>query len=391
MKYARKLLSLVLLVCLFPASAFAQGEEWRRRLPNLEHEFGYAPVDDGVELSFTLYRPSATGRFPTLLIYNMYDASGVTPHWNQTWNPDVGDYLELGYAVMGANVRGTACSSGPPDMLNAEVLGKDGARLVEWIVEQTWSDGSVGMFGHSGSGLTQFYVAAQNPKGLKAVIPGAAPVDFYRDLGYPGGLFNYAFMYHWSEGAQTEQNLRAAQKHIEAGDEACRERIQQSRPNHTYRDMAQHPFDDEWYEVNSVDSVASRIRVPTLIIFGWQDQNVASRAAYVFNDLKGPRKMLLAEASHSLYIRSLEVRREKIRFFDYWLRGRQNGVMDEKPVQVWLTMKGKIEVIPDRIGYYDQLPVAGTQWTRYYLREGGQLDLESPTETSQAQFLYIAA
>jgi predicted acyl esterase len=57
--------------------------------------------------------------------------------------------------------------------------------------------------------------------------------------------------------------------------------------------------------------VASRIRVPALVVFGWQDQSVLSGAIRVFDQLQGPKGMLLAEEGRSFYIRSLEVRREK--------------------------------------------------------------------------------
>ena len=137
------------LLCLIVAAASPDAtadERWA-------HNFGYVKISDGTEIAYTLYRPAETGRFPTLLIYNMYDASIVAPDWNQTISTEVSDYLEAGYAVMGANARGTGCSTGVQDPLHAEQVGRDGAEVVEWIGRQSWSDGGVGMFGHSGSGM----------------------------------------------------------------------------------------------------------------------------------------------------------------------------------------------------------------------------------------------
>lgn len=350
-------------------------------------EFGYVPLGDGTKLAYTLHRPTATGKFPVLLIYNMYDASVVTPAWNQTETGDVTDYLERGYAVMGVNTRGTACSTGTADFLNARQVGSDGAEVVEWITKQTWSDGNVGMFGHSGSGITQFYVAAFNPPHLKAVIPGAAPGDFYRDLAYPGGLFNYAFLYHWAEDAQPSQERRAAQVHIEAGDRDCGVRMRERPKSTFYWDMHGQPVNGPWWEERSAGPVASKIRVPTFIIFGWQDQNVDSRAAFVFDKLAGPRKMLLAEEGHSFYIRSNEVKREKLRFFDHWLKGEANGTMSGRTVSVWLTMKGAVERIPDRVVRLPGAPAGGTSM-RLHLGADRRLKTAAVAGNASLEYLY---
>jgi putative CocE/NonD family hydrolase len=350
-------------------------------------EFGYVPLGDGAKLSYTLHRPSATGKFPALLIYNMYDASVVSPTWNQTETGDVTDYLERGYAVIGVNTRGTACSTGTADFLNAKQVGGDGAEVVEWIARQPWSDGNVGMFGHSGSGITQFFVAAFNPPHLKAVIPGAAPDDFYRDLAYPGRLFNYAFLYLWAEDAQPNQERRAAQVHIEAGDRDCGLRLRERPKSTFYWDVHGRPENGPWWAERSVGPIASKIRVPTFIIFGWQDQNVDSRAVFVFDKLAGPRKMLLAEEGHSFYIRSGEVKREKLRFFDHWLKGVANDTMAGHPVTVWLTMKGAVERLPDRVVRLPRAAAGGTPM-QLHLGADRRLKTTATADNTSLEYLY---
>ncbi len=352
-------------------------------------EYGYVPLADGEKLAYALYRPRAEGRFPTLLIYNMYDASAIAPEFNQTQTTEIREFLERGYAVMGANARGTACSTGLPDILHTEKVGRDGAEIVEWIARQRWSDARVGMFGHSGSGLTQLQVAAQQPPHLKAIVPGAAPVDFYRDLGYPGGLFNYAFIYHWTVDAQPAAEERAARVHIQAGDRDCAER-RKSRPAppSTFEQMNAHPLQDDWWRDRAPVRVANRIRTPAYFVFGWQDQNVDSRAVEIFEHFAGPKKMVLSEEEHSMYIRNPEVRRERLLFFDHWLKDAANGVMDGKPIVVWYGFEGAIERIPSRVGRYDRVPAPETQWTRYYLHPDRKLTLERPTTPSQMKYLY---
>jgi len=352
------------------------------------HEFGYVPMRDGVKLAYSLYRPTAEGRVPTLLIYNMYDASAITPTFNQTETAEITDYLERGYAVIGVNSRGTGCSTGTGDPLLASQVGRDGAEAVEWIARQSWSDGNVGMFGHSGSGLTQFYVAAQQPPHLKAIIPGAAPADMYRDVVYPGGLFNYSFLYHWTEDAQPASSRRAADVHIKAGDTACVETVRSRAKSDLYWQMLRHATADDWWADRAVDPIAGRIRTPTFIVFGWQDQNVASRAVYVFDRLAGPKRMILAEEGHSFYIRSLEVRREKLRFFDHWLRGARSSLIPGKPIHVWLSTKGNIERIPDRVISLDRIPGPEIRWTRLYLSKDRRLKNVPSKESAALEYLY---
>src|SRR5205085_1115085 len=78
-------------------------------------EHGYLPLSDGTRLSYTLTRPSAEGRFPTVLKYDPYSA-GVTS--DPTWN-------DSGYAMLGVNFRGTGCSQGAFQPLRADIWGKD--------------------------------------------------------------------------------------------------------------------------------------------------------------------------------------------------------------------------------------------------------------------------
>src|SRR5262249_6609233 len=158
----------------------------------------------------------------------------------------------------------------------------------------------------------------------------------------------------WAERAQPQQARLAADAHIKAGDATC-EATRTTGASY-YVEMKNRPFDSDWYAARSVYPIASRIKTPTYIVFGWQDQNVLSRAIGVFDELRGPKRMLLAESGHSFYIRSMQVRRQKLQFLDYWLRGRRNGIMDGKPIEVWLTMKGSVESIPDRIDAYDRIP-----------------------------------
>ena len=85
-------------------------------------EHGYLPLSDGTQLSYTLTRPSATGRFPVVLKYDPYSAGVTSEAW---WN-------DSGYAMLGVNFRGTGRSEGTFQPLRGDIWGADGAELVAW-------------------------------------------------------------------------------------------------------------------------------------------------------------------------------------------------------------------------------------------------------------------
>src|SRR5204863_8438826 len=104
--------------------------------------------------------------------------------------------LQRGYALVGVSVRGTGCSQGKFDPFDS-TMGTDGVDAVEWIAKQPWSNGHVGMIGVSFGGITQLLAAADRPPHLDAIAPSSATSDIYRDVVYPGGIFECDFTFFW--------------------------------------------------------------------------------------------------------------------------------------------------------------------------------------------------
>ena len=96
--------------------------------------------------------------------------------------------LSYGYAYVCADVRGTGASYGVKIDFMPEIA-TDGKELIDWITDQDWSDGNVGMFGGSYLGYTQLVVAGQAPEGLKAIFPEVVAMDGYSTEMRPGGVF----------------------------------------------------------------------------------------------------------------------------------------------------------------------------------------------------------
>lgn len=167
-------------------------------LAGVFREIGYAPMPDGVRLAYISYRPAEEGQYPVILDYDAYESSGADIATNVWFQKAV----RSGYAVVGANVRGSGCSEGATFSILHPQQGPDGAALVEWLGTRPWSDGNVGMYGVSYPGHTQFFTAAQHPEHLKALAAGGLTASLCREAFRPGGMFNVGFAAWWGEMAQ---------------------------------------------------------------------------------------------------------------------------------------------------------------------------------------------
>ncbi|TML80737.1 MAG: CocE/NonD family hydrolase, partial [Actinobacteria bacterium] len=152
----------------------------------------YVTVDDGTKIAVSVYYPDRfdkTKRYPTLLTIEGYGGAGDPDDTTFVGDPD--------YVVVAMSLRGTGCSGGQLSLFS-DRSAKDGAFVIDhWIPKQSWSNGDVGIYGHSYAGLTGFLVAAQHPSHLKAIAVSGLIDDFYRAILYPGGVPNPGFPILW--------------------------------------------------------------------------------------------------------------------------------------------------------------------------------------------------
>jgi predicted acyl esterase len=245
---------------------------------------GYITVSGGVKLAYDLTLPSAAGRFPVALEYNDYTAGAENDaHLPGT---DAGGLLAAGFAVLGVNQPGSGCSSGVNNIVDTGDWGRAGAQVVQWAARQPWSTGHVGMFGSSWTGITQLGVASFRPRGLDAIAPFHVATDFYRDVAYPGGVYNSAFMNMYAAGL-VQIDRQAAQGGITRGDRQCIKDFHTHVPlNRKYSiapNMLAHPFDDSYWQTTPAARIG-RIDIPVLGCQSWQDGLVSSRATELYDD-----------------------------------------------------------------------------------------------------------
>src|SRR4051812_28298875 len=220
---------------------------------------------DGTRLRYTVVTPAKAAHRPTLFEYSGYDP-GAKPDANY-----IKQYVESGdgYNYIGVNLRGTGCSDGTFDFFQP-AEGKDALAIIAWIRKQPWSDGKVGMIGKSYPGITQLFVAEQQPPGLMAIAPGHFFGDAYRDISRPGGIQNYGFASLWSFIARPSYEFQ---------DGCLKGKTASIRglPTNPFVQLQQHPYDDALFHERSPLAHLDRIKVPVLATLSWQDEQLGSR------------------------------------------------------------------------------------------------------------------
>jgi predicted acyl esterase len=332
----------------------------------------FVKMRDGVRLAVDIYRPDAPGRFPALLSITPYGKevqssliAPIPPPQPPTSPCDeasieAGDpefFVPRGYVHVIADMRGTGYSEGELEGMFPETDGKDGYDLVEWIAQQPWCDGNVGMVGICYFATEQLLTAIEQPPHLRAICPWEPfASDLYTRGAYPGGVLSL-FLYGLYYGTQPPRCGFAAKNVVSATMKRTpKEQLEKlfeealSNPDlrqytylyhllkYPYRnpimiDFLLNPNDGPFYWERSVYTKADRIKVPTYLGGPWYPVLgfFASSAIDLYNRIKAPKKLWLWDA---MDYRPWKARHEEmLRWFDYWLKGIDTGIMKEPPVK----------------------------------------------------------
>jgi hypothetical protein len=141
---------------------------------------------DGATVCAMVWRPRAAARLPALLQFTIYADT-------TTLLADLRRNASNGYAAVVGFTRGKACSPDAPVPYVHD--GPDAVALIDWITRQPWSDGQVGMYGGSYSGMSPWAAARRAPPALKAIMVGA-PVAPGVDVPMEGNVA-WNFVYPW--------------------------------------------------------------------------------------------------------------------------------------------------------------------------------------------------
>ena len=277
----------------FPSATPAQGSIYKEA--NV-----WIPLRDGVRLQADVWRPSAEGKFPTLVYRTPYNRKG-----GQRDDSIYGKAVARGYAVVMVDVRGRYGSEG--EYLAYQQEGRDGYDTIEWAAKQPWSDGNVGTFGLSYPGAVQWLAAMERPPHLKAMVPAmtfSTPSNFF----YSGGVFDMSWIgWIWTNiapdirvkknlpGPRTGQEARAtyAEKREQFLNHLPLSGLQELKDVAPwYFEWMKHPPGDKWWDWAELrDKYARADGVAVLNFSGWNDEAYGPEGATTnFRGLRAARK-----------------------------------------------------------------------------------------------------
>ena len=293
------------------------------------------------------------------------DASGLLAKWPLYLD---NYYVPRGYAVALVDMTGTNHSTGCPTVQDIPD-NLAAAQVIEWftgnrtardaagnpVPAPAWFNGKTGMIGKSYDGSLAAAAAVTGVPGLTTVVPESGPYDYY-DYTRSNGVIQRGNHYVSSlANTVTDPDRRAYCKPV-------RDEINANDADAT-GDFTT-PF---WANRNYVKDAAN-VRASVFLVHGLGDENVRidhfSRFWYALADLGVPRKAWLMQTGHvepfdhsrALWVRTLH------HWFDYWLQGVPNGIMDEPQTT--------IETAPGTMTGYAAWPVPGAQPTQLFLASG---------------------
>jgi uncharacterized protein len=353
------------------------------------------PVASGITLDSDVFRPDQAGRFPAILAIHPYYKSEQSMEImpvafsGERALIEAGDfnfYVRRGYAFIIANLRGTQASDGYFCNLNPDRQTiQDIYEVIEWIANQPWCDGNVGMSGISYFSVVQKRVAVLKPPHLKAIFAPYGWSDSYRDLYFRGGIMAHGFLNYWIRRYSPEFRIKNSLREL-WGDEKYDRAIASAMKDPDVAaipgfkqallspdegchpllcEILLHPLLNQYYREREVDFSADAT-IPAY--FGGDWKGYAFHLAgdvRAFERWKGPKKLTIGPGIY-LDRPFYQYAYESLRWFDYWLKGIRTGIMDENPVQLFVHNTGRWKSA-------ESWPVPGTKWTPFYLHSGGLL------------------
>ncbi|MEZ5418529.1 MAG: CocE/NonD family hydrolase [Vicinamibacterales bacterium] len=390
-----RLLVRLCLSCLLGTVALAAGRQ-PAPLPPSPPTFGVTmeevriTMPDGVRLAADLWRPTgpgADGRFPVLLEYLPYRKDE-----GRGGRYDLFAYfVRRGYVVARVDIRGTGNSEGtliPYEY--SEIEQRDGEHVIDWLSKQSFANGNVGMFGISWGGFNAIHMAMRNPPALKAIIAVDATDDLYQDdVHFMDGMMH---LDSW-EWQMDITNSTPGAPDYRIDDRFFAERFDQAPWMLTYKRQQR---DGPFWDRTTLKTRYQSIRIPTFVIGGWYD-GYRDSVPRMLQHMTAPVKAIVGPWNHTFphdpYPKpGIEWRREAVRWFDQWLKGRDTGIMDEPRLAVyvrqWHPPGPYLDEAPGAWRYEDGWPIARIREQAVFPRADHTLG-DTPAAAATHQLKYV--
>jgi putative CocE/NonD family hydrolase len=373
-----------------------------------ERKSYYLTMRDGVKIAIDVWLPIGLQpgkRLPTILEQTRYFRSAIvksdpTGPCRPPFKSTLDLFVTHGYAYVLVDVRGSGASFGtrPTEYSDDEV--KDGGEIVDWIVKRGWSDGKVGGLGQSYTGTTAEMLLRNRHPAVKAILPTFSGYDFYSEILFPGGIRS-VFGKWWGElVAGLDHNKPDLMPKI-AGvcpvdADTDRSQLRAAMAEHTRNiDVAAFVenirFRDDAYAGQRGDGSSAfhfqkeidAADRPLYAIVGWYDSGYQISAIRRFlTSRSGKHHVLIGPWNHGAHAyyapgvrqavpTGFNLPEEKLRYFDYQLKGIDAGFSSAPPIRYYTTGSNRWQAT-------DRWPPAGTKQVTWYFDEAGSLSNAAP-------------
>ncbi|MAK60123.1 MAG: hypothetical protein CMK09_04010 [Ponticaulis sp.] len=337
----------------------------------------FAVMTDKTKLAANVFLPDGEGPWPCIVTRTPYlkDARYANPE-------SAKKYTDAGFAFMVQDVRGKGRSEG---FYRAFVDdGPDGYDTIEWMAEQNWCNGKVGITGGSAMGITSNLAATYAPPHLEAAYVVVAPSS--RLTGsFIGGAFKEKDSGDWSRRQGIAEEVIAA-------------------------NAANYP-DKAYWANGEINENRKYIDIPMYNYGGWYDifnEGNVRNFSYLQNEgaegARGNQKLTMGPFGHGPLSGDLEYEGgglrgnvvdgvdQEIRWFSYWLKGEENGIMDEAPVNAFMMASARKGAVTHKNRWmeFGNWPPAPRE-RAYYLHADGTLSPDKPEEGETMTYTFDPA
>jgi putative CocE/NonD family hydrolase len=389
---------------------------------------------DGVQLSTDIYFPEDAGKkLPVIMIRTPYNKKAEWTVEPARW------FAGQGYIVAIQDVRGRFESQGAYTVSAYDT--EDGYDMIDWLASQPWSTGKVGTYGCSYLGENQIETATlRNPHHVAMIPQASGGARRYFGL-YQGGALELAAGAEWFRGNGSKVRPMLSPATSQAGfaqaapyydlnpvlPEIDARKIflslpiidlvdRMGAPPSDWEGIVSHGLVDPWWDQFGYVDETDRFNTPALLIDSWYDygpaDTLALRELLARNaESKLARDNLfavIAPGTHCSYEEAdehtivgqrdvgdarFDFRSLYLRWFDYWLKGVNNGVTDMPKLQIYVMGRGEWRA-------ENEWPLARTEFTKYYLHSDGNansrtgtgsLNTDPPKDEASDRFVYDPA
>jgi putative CocE/NonD family hydrolase len=351
-------------------------------------------LKDGTELAARIWLPddAESSPVPAILEYLPYRKRDGTNERDSTTYAYLAGH---GYAGVRVDIRGSGESGGLLFDEYTKQEQDDALEVIAWLAAQPWCSGAVGMMGISWGGFNALQVAARRPAALKAIVTLCSTDDRYRDdVHYMGGAMLTAGL-GWASYFFTA--MCHPPDPVLVGDRWRSMWLQRLENVPLFLETwLEHQRRDGYWRWGSVCEDYDAIQCPVYAVGGWTD-GYTNAILRLLERLHVPRKGLIGPWAHAyphiaLPGPQIGFLQEVLRWWDYWLKGIDTGVMDEPMLRAWMTDSVEPasfhEVLPGRWIAEDSWPPAALVQHRLFLtddglRPEGRLETPRPVCTPQ--------